>query len=234
MRSAILVVDPAAPERASYRKALPADEFLLRFEATGERGMECAFAWKPALVLLELSLPGVGGLEVCRLIKSDPRTRSIPVCIVSSGCGRADIVAGLQAGADEVLAKPFHAVELLWRVRCLLRRFEAVRPADAAVLTAGPIRLDAEQGLCSVHGRPLPLTPKEFALLEALMRRPARVIKRAFLLETIWGFEASVGTRVVDLTLFRLRRKLGPEARRLETLPGFGYRLNGGSPAPRK
>lgn len=222
----VLVVDPRSADHPLYREALPADEFLLRFETSGERGMECAFSWKPAAVLLEVALAGLGGLEVCRLLKADARTRDTAVCFVSSERARADVVAGLKAGADEYLAKPFHAVELLWRIRCVLRRFASVRPAAEGVLRSGALTLDAEQGHCSVNGKALKLTPKEFALLEALMRRPGRVVKRWYLLETIWGFDRSIGTRVVDLTLFRLRKKLGPEASRLETHVGFGYRLN--------
>lgn len=225
MRAPVLIVDPDAAERRAYRRALPADEFLLRFEASGERGMECAFAWKPAAILLEVALSGVDGLAVCRLLKQDPRTRETPLCFVATGSTRAEIVAGLTAGADEYLAKPLHPVELLWRVRGLLRRFEAARPAPEPVLSAGPLTIDAEQGVCTLNGKALKLTPKEFALLEALMRRAGRVVKRWFLLETIWGFDRSISTRVVDLTLFRLRRKLGAEAARLETHAGFGYRL---------
>jgi DNA-binding response OmpR family regulator len=226
MPARLLIIDPDPDLRSRYREVFPADDFLLRFESQGERGLECAFDWKPACVLLEARLPGIPGLEVCRLLKADPRTAQTPVFFVSASASQADIVSGLKSGADEYLAKPFHPTELLWRTRGLLRRFQNASVNPEPVLKRGPLSLDTEQGICRLKDRVLRLTPKEVALLEAFLRRPGRVLKRRYLLESVWGFDEDVRTRVVDLTLFRLRRKLGPLGSRLETLPGFGYRLN--------
>ncbi|MBI5245050.1 MAG: response regulator transcription factor [Elusimicrobia bacterium] len=225
MKARLLITEPEGPGRKPYRLALAPEEFDLRFEASGERCLECAFEWAPSCVLLDIELPGIGGLETCRILKSDPRTRRIPVLFVSANAGKAEIVAGLKSGADDFLAKPFHPTELLWRVRALLRRYQSSAPSQESVLEIGPIRVDSEQGLAQVSGRAVRLTPKEFALLETFMRRPERVIKRSCLLETVWGYDSAVRPRVVDLTLFRLRRKLGEAGLLLETLPGFGYRL---------
>jgi two-component system phosphate regulon response regulator PhoB len=225
MKVPLLITEPEPSQHRPYQLALPPEEFLLRFEPSGERCLECAFDWAPSCILLNLLLPRIDGLETCRILKGDPRTRGIPILFVAERAGQPQIIKSLQSGADDFLAKPFHPMEMLWRVRALLRRYQSSAPNREIAIEVGAIRLDSEQGLVQVEGLAVALTPKEFALLEIFMRRPERVLKRSCLLESVWGFESAVRPKVVDLTLFRLRRKLGRSGRQLETLPGFGYRL---------
>ncbi|MFA6092125.1 MAG: response regulator transcription factor [Elusimicrobiota bacterium] len=226
MKNPLLIVEPEEAHRKLYREALPGDEFVLNFESSGEKALECSFLRPPACVLLELRLPGMNGLEACRIFKADPRTQRVPVLFVSAAATGEDAVACLRCGADDFLAKPFHAMELLWRVRGLLRRYENYAPKPEAVVCCEHMSLDSEQGLVSVDGKPLRLTPKEFALLETFLRRPGRVLKRNYLLEIVWGAGSAVRPKVVDLTLCRLRRKLGKMGSCIETLPGFGFRFH--------
>lgn len=227
MKPRLLVIEPDKEAQRFYREALSPGDFTLRFESDGERGLDCAFHWRPDCVLLETELKGISGHDVCRQLKMDDRTKRNPVFFIASASAHKDVITGLKSGADEYLPKPFHPTELLWRVKGLLRRFQSARVDVETVLRRGKITLDSEQGICRLGDKTLRLTPKEFALLEAFLRRPNRVLKRGYLLETIWGFSSlDIKTRVVDLTLFRLRRKLGKFGNRIETLPGFGYRLN--------
>lgn len=227
MKIRLLIIEAERKVQTLYRDALSAEEFLLRFEDDGERGLDCAFQWRPDCVLLETSLKGISGHDVCRLLKKDERTKDTPIFFVAASSGQEEVIAGLRSGADEYLAKPFHPTELLWRVKGLLRRFKSAHVNTESVFRWGELTFDSEQGVCTLGEKALKLTPKEIALLEAFLRRPNRVLKRRYLLESIWGFDTmDIQTRVVDLTLFRLRRKLGKFGRKIETLPGFGYRLN--------
>lgn len=227
MSKRLLVVVSAESQRRSLREALPQGEFVLRFEPGGTRAAVCAIDWQPDCVIVEGS--AARGLDTCRLLKGDPRTQGIPLLLLSSASGRAEIVAGLKAGADDCLGRPFYVAEAAWRVRGLLLRHRASPPRESERLVVGPLSLDAARCAVALRGRALRLSPKEFALLEALMLHPGLVLRRRQLLEAVWGLDSEVQARAIDLTLFRLRRKLGAHARMLETVPGFGYRLRGDS-----
>lgn len=158
-------------------------------------------------------------------LKSEPRTQRTPILLVAPNRDQSFINRALAGGADDLMVQPCHPTELLWRVRGLMRRYEAPAP-KVETLRLGPITLDMEQGLACIGGKPLPLTKTELCLLELFVRNPSRVLKRQFLLETVWGYDRSVHTRVVDLGVFQLRKKLGPRwGRCLTTRRNFGYRL---------
>jgi len=184
---------------------------------------------KPALVLLDLMLPGLDGLEVCRRLKADAKTSAIPIIMLTAKGEESDKVLGLGLGADDYVTKPFSLKELLARVQAVLRRY--ARPADAPApgkLKAGTLELDAAKVAVSLKGSPLELTSKEFELLKALMACGERVLTREELLEKAWGVDAAleVETRTVDVHVGTLRRKLGKEGRRIITVKNYGYRFD--------
>lgn len=185
---------------------------------------------KPALVLLDLMLPGLDGLEVCRRLKADAKTSSIPIIMLTAKGEESDKVLGLGLGADDYVSKPFSLKELLARVQAVLRR-AAVRAASAPApekLKAGALELDAAKVEVRLKGAPLELTSKEFELLKALMACGDRVLKREELLEKAWGMDSSleVETRTVDVHIGTLRKKLGKEGRRIVTVKNYGYRFD--------
>lgn len=207
-------MDAAAGDLA---EAFPPAEFLVRVESTRPGAVECIVQWRPECVILEASL-----LELCRRVKAD----RVPVLVTAAERDQALINRSLKEGADDFLQKPCHPVELAWRVRGLLRRYDAP-PPPAPVLKRGPLTLDPEQGLATLDGEDLGLTRKELLLLEVFLRSHGRVLTRRHLLEHIWGYDSEVRTRVVDLCVFQLRRKLGARwGRCLSTRRGYGYVLN--------
>lgn len=185
---------------------------------------------KPDLVLLDLMLPGLDGLEVCRRLKGDPRTSAIPVIMLTAKGEEADKVLGLGLGADDYVTKPFGLRELIARVQAVLRRASAKASAapSPARLKAGQLELDAAKVEARLKGEPLELTAKEFELLKALMACGERVLTREELLEKAWGVDASleVETRTVDVHVGTLRRKLGREGARIVTVKNYGYRFD--------
>lgn len=211
------------------KKHFPPSEFLLQFVPSGERALECALAWQPDVVLLNWELPGISGLETCRLLKQDPRTQGIALVALSSQTDEEKIVSALCAGADEHLGKPYHLRELYWRVVAVLRRYaRAGRLAspreEDSLLKRGAVQMRLDQRAAFVGRKKLALTKTEFDLLEVFLRSPGKVLSRPHLLETVWGYDPEVSTRTVDLFVSRLRRKLGPAAAPcLQSVPGVGY-----------
>jgi DNA-binding response OmpR family regulator len=184
---------------------------------------------KPALVLLDLMLPGLDGLEVCRRLKADARTSAIPIIMLTAKGEESDKVLGLGLGADDYVTKPFGLKELLARVQAVLRRYASApeKPAPEK-LKAGDIELDAAKVEVRLKGAPVELTSKEFELLKALMACGDRVLTREDLLEKAWGMDSSleVETRTVDVHIGTLRRKLKAEGGRIVTVKNYGYRFD--------
>jgi two-component system alkaline phosphatase synthesis response regulator PhoP len=185
---------------------------------------------KPALILLDLMLPGLDGLEVCRRLKADAKTSTIPVIMLTAKGEESDKVLGLGLGADDYVTKPFSLKELLARVGAVLRR-SSVKAAGGEApgkLKAGALELDAAKVQVRLKGEPLELTSKEYELLKALMACGDRVLTREELLEKAWGMDSSleVETRTVDVHVGTLRRKLGKEGRRIITVKNYGYRFD--------
>ena len=206
-------------------------DFNLRqagFETTlayaGEEALSAARRRPPDLVLLDLMLPDMSGTEVCRQLKSDARTRSVPVVMVTARGDELDRVVGFELGADDYVTKPFSVRELVLRVRAVLRR-AGRQPQDKPVTEVGPIRIDADEHRAWVRGEPLDLTPLEFRLLATFVNRAGRVQSRERLLSDVWEMSSELETRTVDTHVKRLREKLGPARDLLETVRGVGYRL---------
>lgn len=196
------------------------------FVVTAEDGAEAlkkARTETPALIVLDLMLPKMSGLEVCRLLKSDSLTRQIPIVMLTAKAEEVDRIVGLEFGADDYVTKPFSPREMVLRIQAILRRGE--NDGADENLTRGPITIDSARHRVLVSGKPIILTAVEFKLLSMLMKRPGRVQARDRLLNEVWGYEAAIDTRTVDTHVRRLREKLGKAANAIETVRGFGYRL---------
>jgi two-component system alkaline phosphatase synthesis response regulator PhoP len=195
----------------------------------GEEGLREAQARPPDLVILDLNLPGIDGLEVCRQLRRKPPTSAVPIIMLTARVGEADRVAGLDFGADDYVSKPFSVKELLARVRAVLRR-QQPGSADDEVLREGALQVFQAERRVEVSGREIALTRKEFDLLADMMRHRGRVLTRERLLERVWGYDYPGETRTVDVHIRRLRKKLGsPVEASIETVVGVGYRFRGGA-----
>jgi two-component system phosphate regulon response regulator PhoB len=172
-------------------------------------------------------LPGLDGLEVTRLLKRDPVTARIPLVMLTAKGEEVDRIVGLELGADDYIPKPFSPRELVLRIKAVLRRRGGAAGESEGSLESGGIRLDPSAHRVEVRGAEAPLTATEFRLLRVLLERQGRVQTRSRLLTDVWGYAEDVDSRTVDTHVRRLRRKLGPEADRIETVVGVGYRLRG-------
>jgi DNA-binding response OmpR family regulator len=198
--------------------------YALSTSTDGATGLRLAREESPALIILDLMLPKMPGLEICKVLKTDAATRSIPVLMLTAKAEEIDRIVGLEFGADDYVTKPFSPRELVLRVNAILRRGKA-DGADDKKLSIGLITLDPTRHQVDVAGRVIRLTSVEFKLLSMLMRRQGRVQERDRLLNEVWGYESVIDTRTVDTHVRRLRQKLGKAANAIETVRGFGYRI---------
>jgi two-component system phosphate regulon response regulator PhoB len=192
----------------------------------GEEALSAARRRPPQLVLLDLMLPDLYGTEVCRQLKADPRTRSVPVVMLTARGSEVDRVVGFELGADDYVVKPFSVRELVLRVGAVLRRAGvATAPSPGPAMEVGGVRVDPEAHRAWVRGALLALTPVEFRLLSTLVSRAGRVQSRERLLADVWGTGEGSENRTVDTHVKRLRQKLGPEGELIETVRSVGYRF---------
>jgi two-component system phosphate regulon response regulator PhoB len=189
----------------------------------GAVGLKKARNEKPAFIILDLMLPKMPGLEVCRILKSDPVTRQIPIMMLTAKADEIDRIVGLEFGADDYVTKPFSPREVVLRIRAIMRPGEWKEEEDR--LTAGPITVDPARHEVSVNRKPINLTSLEFKLLHTLMQQRGRVQERDRLLNEVWGYDSVIDTRTVDTHVRRLRIKLGKAGDLIESVRGFGYRL---------
>ena len=189
----------------------------------GVAALEKARSQSHCIIILDLMLPQMSGLEVCKHLKGDRVTRDIPILIVSAKAEEADRIAGLELGADDYVTKPFSPREVVLRVKALERRLSTETSEERCV--CGAITLDPLRHRVDVGGRPLHLTTMEFKLLNMLITEPGRLLSREMLLTGAWGYDTAIDTRTVDTHVRRLRSKLGKSAAAIETVRGCGYRL---------
>jgi DNA-binding response OmpR family regulator len=187
----------------------------------GATGLQQARDNRPDFIVLDLMLPTMSGLEVCRILKSDASTSHIPILMLTAKAEEVDRIVGLEFGADDYVTKPFSPREVMLRIRAILRRGE--KPEE--MLKAGAILIDPARHQVRVSGKRVHLTSLEFKLLRTLMQRRGRVQDRDKLLNEVWGYESVIDTRTVDTHVRRLREKLGKAGDAIETVRGFGYRL---------
>ena len=214
----LLVVEDEARLAHALRRGLTSDGFTVDLAGDGVTGLEWARHGDFDAVVLDVMLPRLSGYDVVRTLRSEDNW--VPVLMLSAKDGEHDQADGLDYGADDYLTKPFSYVVLLARLRALLRRTPAVRPS---VLSAGDVRLDPASREVTVGDEPVSLTPREYGLLEYLLRRPGRVVTKVEILDHVWDQAADVNPNAVEVYVGYLRRKLG--RRLVDTVRGVGYRL---------
>jgi two-component system phosphate regulon response regulator PhoB len=223
-KKSILVVEDEDDIRELLRYNLAKEGYQVTCSASGEEALKAVRVSLPDLVLLDLMLPGLDGLEVCRSLKQDPQTRNLPIVMLTAKGEEADIVVGLELGADDYVTKPFSLRVLLARLRAVLRRHSAPPPSETAPLTIHELVIHPGRHEVLVQGLPVDLTATEFRLLNLLARRPGWVFTRSQIVNEIHGDDYPVTERAVDVQMVSLRKKLGPSGKYLETVRGIGYR----------
>lgn len=225
-RETVLVIEDEKNIAELVKYNLEKEGFTVQTVLRGDAGLEEARKRKADLIVLDLMLPGMDGLEICRALKQDPKTSPIPIIMLTAKSEDTDQVVGLELGADDYVTKPFSPKELVARVRAVLRRTKP-KPKET-ILKSGQLEVDTARHIVSLKGKPLELTSKEFDLLKALMEAEGRVLSREHLLEHVWGYEQSldVETRTVDMHIGQLRKKLKSEESRIVTVKNAGYRFD--------
>ncbi len=226
-KETILVVEDEEDIAKLVSYTLSGEGYRVIAASSGEKGLELAKEKRPDLIILDLMLPGVDGFTVCRILQKDPATAGIPVVMLTAKGEEADVVAGLELGAEDYIIKPFSSRVLLARVRRILRRGEVALASGEGQISAGDITLDTDRHLVSVGDVAVDLTVTEFRILESLARKPGWVFTRSQLVESARGEASDVTDRSIDVHIVSLRRKLRNAGSRIETVRGVGYRLKG-------
>src|SRR5438445_4817977 len=217
----ILIIEDESDVTDLLERGLRKAGFKTSAAVDGASGLQKARDERPDFIVLDLMLPKMSGLEVCRILKGDVATAHIPILMLTAKAEEVDRIVGLEFSADDYVTKPFSPREIVLRIRAILRRGET--PGES--LKAGPISIDPARHEVRVNGKQVRLTSLEFKLLQTLMQRRGRVQDRDRLLNEVWGYESVIDTRTVDTHVRRLREKLGKAGDAIETVRGFGYRL---------
>ena len=224
-RARILVVEDEEDILELVRFNLAKEGFQVDGLASGEEALHAVRAHPPDLVILDLMLPGMDGLELCRRLRAEAATQALPIVMLTAKSEEADVVTGLALGADDYLPKPFSPRVLVARVKAVLRRGQTALPAKDAPLRVHDIAIHPGRREVTVGGAPIVLTFSEFNLLHFLARRPGWVFTRDQIMDAVRGQDYHVTERTVDVQMVSLRKKLGPAGKHLETVRGVGYRL---------
>ena len=221
-----LIIEDDADIAESLKYNLEAEGFAAVVAPTGEKGLALALDTQnpPSVIILDLMLPGMNGLDLCRRLRRENQTRRIPIIMLTAKTSEADRIAGLDLGADDYVAKPFSVRELLARVRAVLRRADADSPPK---YEDARLKIDFEDVRAACDGVNVKLTNKEFTLLATLAKRPGRVVARQQLLDQVWGYSYYGEARTLDVHIRRLRQKLAACGDCIETVVGVGYRFVG-------
>lgn len=221
----ILVVDDEADVTDLVAYHLKSKGFTVETLNDPNGSIGLARSFLPDLVILDVMMPDLNGIQICRMLRADPKLKSVPVVFLTAKAEEGDRIQGLETGADDYICKPFSTKELVLRVQTILRRMGGPEGEAPKKLTAGGIELDIERHEAFVGGKPVELTATEFKLLRLLMERRGRVQTREHLLINVWNYETEIETRTVDTHVRRLREKLADEADWIETIRGVGYRM---------
>lgn len=223
MSDKILIVEDEPDVAELLAHHLRKEGFAVAIVGTGRAAFAAVKNESPALIVLDLMLPEISGLDLCRMIKSNPETENVPILMLSARIEEIDRVLGFELGADDYVVKPFSPRELVLRIRAILRRLSQDREQE--LLRVGELVLDRSRHEVRAANRVIDCTATEFKLLAILMEREGRVQERDRLLSDVWGYDSVIDTRTVDTHMRRLRDKLGPHGSYIETIRGFGYRL---------
>jgi two-component system, OmpR family, phosphate regulon response regulator PhoB len=221
----ILIVDDEADVTDLVSYHLKAKGYQVQTLNNPNGSLSAARSFTPDLVILDVMMPDLNGVQICRLLRADPQLKNVPVIFLTAKAEESDRIQGLETGADDYICKPFSTKELVLRVQSILRRVSEGPSEEAKKLQAGEIVIDIERHSAAVSGKAIELTATEFKLLRLLMERRGRVQTREHLLLNVWNYETEIETRTVDTHVRRLREKLGTEAEWIETIRGVGYRL---------
>ncbi len=224
MGKRILIVDDEPDLIELLRANLESEDFMVESAKDGETGLKLAMADPPHLLVLDLMLPGIDGLEVCRRLRNHPRTADLPIIVLTAKAAEVDQIVGLRVGADDYVTKPFSPKELVARVQALLRR-ASKPPASKSMIRVGEILLDPERHEVTEGRRRIDLTMTEFRILRYLMENAGRLCPRSDILEGALGASGDAVTRAIDVHILSLRRKLGSAGSAIETVRNGGYRL---------
>jgi two-component system phosphate regulon response regulator PhoB len=224
LKERVLAIDDEPDLLELIEVNLKAAGYEVLTASNGKDGLEMARQRVPELIVLDVMLPELGGLEVCKSLRRDPATREVPILMLTARATEIDRVLGLELGADDYVTKPFSTRELVLRVKNLLRRKTAGQ-GEQTNIQVGGLSIDLARHRICFQGRPLDLTLTEFKLVTVLAERRGRVQSRDQLLKDVWGYNSAIDTRTVDTHMRRLRHKLGGAARYLDTVRGVGYRF---------
>ena len=226
MAQSVLIVDDETDILELVRFHLEKEGLQCLDAADGETALRLAREQKPDLLVLDLMLPGIDGLEICRMLRKDSSTAHIAIIMLTAKAEEVDRIVGLEMGADDYIVKPFSPREMVARVKAVLRRGR--EPSEGKMKRVGALEVDEAKHQVRVSGQLIELTVKEFDLLCALMTAKGRVLNRDQILESVWGYSNAVEieSRTVDVHVRRLREKLGPEYKRIVTVKGVGYRFD--------
>jgi two-component system phosphate regulon response regulator PhoB len=222
-RATVLVIDDEKDLLELVRYNLEKEHLDVICASDGQSGLDIGLKHKPDLVLLDLMMPGMNGMEVCKQLRGDQRTRRVPIIMLTAKAAETDKIVGLEMGADDYITKPFSVRELLARVRAVLRRSSPQLPASD-VIRRGELAVDVPQHEVSFRGQRVQLTATEFRILEYLVTRPNRVNSRDDIIDAALGRDTAVFHRTIDVHITALRKKLGPGGVHIETVRGFGYK----------
>jgi len=221
----ILVVDDEVDVTELVAYQLRAKGFQVETLNDPNGSIGIARTFLPDLVILDVMMPDLNGMQICRMLRADPKLKKVPVIFLTAKAEESDRIQGLETGADDYVCKPFSTKELVLRVQTILRRLAEGTPPEPKMLQVGQIALDVDRHAATVAGQPIDLTATEFKLLRLLIERRGRVQTREHLLINVWNYETEIETRTVDTHVRRLREKLGAEADWIETIRGVGYRI---------
>jgi two-component system alkaline phosphatase synthesis response regulator PhoP len=224
MSKKILVIEDDKDIVELLRHYLEKENFVLLDAADGYAGLKRAQTENFDLIILDIMLPEMDGLEVCRELRSDSKTSSVPIIMLTAKTEETDKIVGLELGADDYVTKPFSPKELVARVKAVLRRVE-VKPEKQKVYHYGRLILNMSTHEVMVDEKPVELTSKEFDLLECLLRAKGRVLTRDFLMDEVWGYDYYGGMRTVDVHIRRLREKVPYLSKAIQTVKNVGYKL---------
>jgi phosphate regulon transcriptional regulator PhoB len=227
MKEKILIVDDEKDIVKMIDYNLKKEGYRTLSAHDGEEALELSKRDHPDIIILDLMLPGIDGLDVCRILKKEEKTSSIPIIMLTAKTKETDKIVGLEIGADDYVTKPFSPRELLARIKAVLRRVKEKEKLPE-VVEIGDLAIDFAKISVNVKGKPIELTAKEFELLKTLIKAKGRVLSRDYLLDTIWGYDKAIEieTRTVDVHIRTLRKKLKSEARRIITVKNYGYRFD--------